>query len=301
MKKIIFIITFAIVSCKTSYTKIGDKNANYIPYYLKVYEFDSLYYAGNYFQYKKEMKKLFKKYEPINTTSYWEFEKFLKASILVNKNENFNKEIKTLIVDFGYSNNEIFKDSTLSIALKTSKFSDNFLKKLENKYTSSLDNELIVMLNKLEFNDQEIRQRQGLSLSEREPLMKQVDQKNDSIVKNYFISKGFPSKKIIRDFSFGLLFNHFSYNGSYEFYKKELPKYVKNGTCDPRNYAMLIDRWHLINNGEPYYYNTWFDKIKAVEKDSLKIIEINERRLKDGLPSINQEKIVFERMPKLSN
>ncbi len=45
LKAILLIIPLVLlcISCKSSYTRIGDKNANYIPYYLKVYEADSLF------------------------------------------------------------------------------------------------------------------------------------------------------------------------------------------------------------------------------------------------------------------
>jgi len=71
MKNIIIVMSvLLLISCKSSYTKIGDKKANYIPYYLKVYEADSLYYAKNYTNYKKELENLFAKYEPINIVLY---------------------------------------------------------------------------------------------------------------------------------------------------------------------------------------------------------------------------------------
>jgi hypothetical protein len=57
----------------------------------------------------------------------------------------------------------------------------------------------------------------------------------------------------------------------------------------------------FINIGEPYYYIRWFDKLKAIENNNLKLNEINERRKKIGLPSINQEKILLERLLKMLN
>ena len=42
-----FLISISFISCK-SYQKIGGENSNYIPYYLKVYEADSLFLLKNY-------------------------------------------------------------------------------------------------------------------------------------------------------------------------------------------------------------------------------------------------------------
>ena len=294
--KIIFlVITLLIVSCKSSYTEIGDKKANYIPYYLKVYEVDSLFYSGNYADYKNELESLFSKYEPLNITSFNEYENYTKSLISLNKAKKHKRELKTLISNFGYKYEDLLKDSILSIALKNSKMSTNYLNKLEEKYKKGLDAEFIKTLKKIEFDDEEIRTRQGLTLEERKPLMIEVDKKNDSIIKNYILNNGFPRKEKVDNFSFDLLFNHFSYNGSYDFYKKNLPQNIKNGTCNPNDYAALIDRWYRINKGEPFYYMTWISKLNEIENDSEKFKQINSERKKIGLPSIKQKKALLQR------
>lgn len=301
-KIIIFSFSITIlISCKSSYTKIGEVNANYIPYYLKVYELDSLYYAKNYSKYNKEIKQLFNKFEPLNIAFYNEYENYIKSLILLNKTYKSKKELKILISNFGYKHKDLIKDSILSIGLKNSKISSKSLNKLEERYKKQLDLDFIEVLKKIEYDDQEIRTRQGLTLGEREPLMIEIDKKNDSIIKNYILKNGFPRKEKVDDFSFGILFNHFSYNGSFDFYKEKLPSFIKNGTCDPRNYAMLIDRWFLINKGEPFYYISWINKLKEIETQSEKINKINFERKKIGLPSIQQEKVLLERMNAIPN
>jgi len=200
------------------------------------------------------------------------------------------------------------KDSILSIALKNSNLSSEYLSSLEEKYISNLDLEYRKQLVMMNYNDQEVRKREGLTYEEKKPLIREVDKKNDSIFKNYILVNGFPNDKIVGvnqiyenendDFAINLLLNHFSFNGSYEFYKKELPIYIKNGTCDPRNYAMLIDRWHLVNKNYCYYCFSWSRELGKIKNDKNKIKEIDSERKKIGLPSINQEKVLFERLNK---
>ena len=73
MKNIFFftiIFTLSLYSCKSNYTRIGDKNANYITYYLKVYEADSLNLIGEYKSSNEILDSLFKKFEPINQQTF---------------------------------------------------------------------------------------------------------------------------------------------------------------------------------------------------------------------------------------
>lgn len=293
---LLFIIT--IVSCKSSYTKIGDENANYIPYYLKVYDADSLYYANDFKSYKKILKEIFKNYEPINIPFYWEYEKYVASSIILNKSGNYDKELEQLIEYYGYSLQKIKNDSILSIALNNSTFDKIYLNKLEQKYKDGLDLQLIEVLKNIEDSDQEIRKRDGLNWEERELLMKEIDKKNDSILRNYIMSNGYPRTKKINGFSLSLLLNHFSYGDSYKFYKEILPRFIKDGTCNPIDYSSMIDRWYLINTGTPFYYMRWNNKLKKIENDTVTINKINLERKKIGLPSIEQDKVLLNRINK---
>ncbi len=44
------LLLFFLISCKSNYAKVGGKKSNYIPYYLNIYEGDSLFIVGNYKQ-----------------------------------------------------------------------------------------------------------------------------------------------------------------------------------------------------------------------------------------------------------
>ena len=93
------IMVTALVSCKSSYIRIGDENANYIPYYLKVYEADSLFIVGDYERSYEILDSLFKKYEPINIDGYEEYLIYIASSIELNniKKNRLRKKIKIFI------------------------------------------------------------------------------------------------------------------------------------------------------------------------------------------------------------
>lgn len=102
IKHLFLLITVLIFtfSCKSTYTKIGDKNANYIPYYLKVYEADSLYIVENYEKSFKILDSLFKKYEPVNTYIYYEVINYMKLKVILNKRIS-RKETENWILNYG--------------------------------------------------------------------------------------------------------------------------------------------------------------------------------------------------------
>lgn len=107
------IMVTALASCKSSYTIIGDENANYIPYYLKVYEADSLFIVGDYERSYEILDSLFKKYEPIEIQGYYEYSSYVFSAVLSGKNKNLKKLAKK-----GYINNGGLKTQQVAVLLK---------------------------------------------------------------------------------------------------------------------------------------------------------------------------------------
>ena len=120
-----FLISISFISCK-SYQKIGGENSNYIPYYLKVYEADSLFLVKNYSLAYEKYDSLFKYYKPINMPLYFEFENYIKAGLLSNKKKNFKNEFKKIVTNYGYTYGNIEKDTLLKmLALRFKKSKKN--------------------------------------------------------------------------------------------------------------------------------------------------------------------------------
>src|SRR5436190_14323739 len=203
MKKIIYllpIIFVVLISCKSilineKKNSIGlNKEINYIPYYLKVYDADSLFIVGNYERSYEVLDSLFKKYEPLDMDIYYEYSTYLKSKLMTNREVKLF-EVKYLITKFGYTldfinNDSVFKNSFCFMFLNH----DNTYKKLRDKYLNSTNKILRLRISDMKSKDQLYRNedyRKNLS------LQNQIDSINSIELKNIFNSDGFPSKNVV--------------------------------------------------------------------------------------------------------
>ena len=93
MKKLIFflLILSLIISCRSK--------RNYVTYYKKVYEADSiLRFKSDTLLALKKYRKIFRKYEPKNNENIKEFETFITLSDQFGKNFGGKKNIYKLII-----------------------------------------------------------------------------------------------------------------------------------------------------------------------------------------------------------
>lgn len=315
MKKIhcllILLITvvLTIISCKSELTQGNSKNIisnneiNYVPYYLKMYEADSLYLNDNFKECYQILDSLFKVYKPLNVTLYFEYENYIKSSVQLGIRKDYTKEIQRLIFEFGYKFENIRKDSVLSVALKNSKLDLKKAQKLEDEYVKKIDMDFRKQLYQMNADDQEIRNKKDYPNKKID--IGKIDKKHDSILKKYILKNGFPGDKQIGTFrkinkedkpaSLGAeLLIHFVDDGSFEFYKDELIKYIKKGDCPPKTYAMMIDTWYINAKGHSYYYFINYDSGEWT-KNGEKVKEINKRRKEIGLPSLEYEKLWYNK------
>ena len=153
----------------------------------------------------------------------------------------------------------------------------------------------------MNLNDQKVRNQKPINWEE----VAKIDKQNDSILRQMINEVGYPNFKNVGSFrklneserkvilGVDVLLNHFTtYNESFEFYNNILPNLVKNGICNPKDYAYLIDRYYTKTNKDSFFYFITFNYDFKNNPSLVKII--NERRKKHGLPSIEYEKIWFE-------
>ncbi len=295
-----FLISISFISCK-SYQKIGGKNSNYIPYYLKVYEADSLFLVKNYSSAYEKYDSLFKHYEPINMPLYFEFENYIKSGLLAKKDKSFKKEFKKIVTNYGYTYGNIEKDTLMQMLALRFKKSKKDIEKWQKQYSSKIDTFYRYQLTTMNLNDQKVRNQKPINWEE----VAKIDKQNDSILRQMINEVGYPNFKNVGSFrklneserkvilGVDVLLNHFTtYNESFEFYNNILPNLVKNGICNPKDYAYLIDRYYTKTNKDSFFYFITFNYDFKNNPSLVKII--NERRKKHGLPSIEYEKIWFE-------
>ncbi len=297
----IIFIFFVITSCKSNYTRIGDRNANYIPYYLKVYEADSLYLVGDYKSSYKILDSLFKHYEPINMPIYSEYEQYIKLSYSLNKKTK--KELRNLSKYYNYSIDDIKQDSILYLVLGKSKISEKKITKWHNQFEKKIDTIYRNLIHRMNLKDQMIRKNVDVNWDN----VKKVDLENDSILKLKLSLLGFPNIKKVgnykkmtseistKDVSLDVILIHLSVdNNIFESYKKILFEYVKKGYLPPKTYANVVDKNYYINNKNSYYH-FMFSNFNYSEMDEIIRNEINIKRKSAGLPCIDYDSLFIKK------
>lgn len=240
-----FIFLF-FASCKI-------KNINHIVYYNKVNHIDSIYrFSNDTLLAIKSYKKLFKKQGYNNQEKLREFEIYILLSHLKNKKFGGKKSLYKLI-DLITPNKVWYQDYTFFTKYGIDSLEVlRRIKKREGKYNKILNDSFQIAY----FRDQHFRQNDNID------LIKINDLKNIKLFKWTLDNFGFPSAEKIgplrnnmyADVQNTLLIHVPAYNEAFQFYKKELLKFVKSGECDPYDYAIMIDR----------QYTTFIDSTKSL-------------------------------------
>ena len=282
---LILFLTF-LVSCKSGYTKIGSANSNYIPYYQKIYEADSLYVVGNYDQSYRVLDSLFKLYEPINTFRLREYETYCILSRLMNKKLK-SKDFFKLVSKYGYDETWMTGDSTLNSYYKSISNSENLYKAGREKYLKSIDLELRAKIVNMVVEDQKYRT--GNSTPEILALRQIADSTNEQEVRKIFNDVGYPNEKIIGNYTIDkshVLINpilyHTSTSTNKEYFFSKVLEYTRQGRVEPFVYAFMIDRYNLFQF-DKQLYGTFTDRVILSES------EINKNRHTIGIPSLGYE------------
>lgn len=271
MKKIIFyFFILQIISCSSV------RNDNYIDYYPKVYEADSLMlFAKNNKLAFKKYKQIFKTYPPKNTEFYDEYENYIKLGFDLNKNFGGRKSVENLIkLNAGWWKYKK-DDSILTKIYRKYSFDEKQVNAIISDWNSGLNHTLIDSISLIKKRDQLFR---GKKEQER------FDKINETSLMNIFETYGYPNYNKIgvfnsddKNLNLISVINHMSNSSNYDYFEKKLLEFVKNEECDPIIYAMFIDRKKSLTNSE-MQYGVWTNKISDT-------ITINKHRKSIGLPS----------------
>lgn len=112
LKYIVLIFTIILISCSSNKklnaisNKAYQKDVNYIPYYLKVYEAKELYESKEYEKSYNLLDSLFRYYQPIETPTVYEMDIYCELSKKLKKynNEILKSILKTETVKYAYHN-----------------------------------------------------------------------------------------------------------------------------------------------------------------------------------------------------
>jgi hypothetical protein len=285
MKKIVFlglIISLGLFSCKSNYTRIGDKKANYIPYYLKINEADSLYVIGDYKRSHDILDSLFAKFEPANTDRHHEYGRYLMSCVAINDTINIKKKIAYSYKNYGAMQIP-FDPIDSYIYLQTIYKQDSiYFLKQRNKYLKKIDYGLIGTLQEMVKLDQTYKRQNSIEDEKIDSInsLKLKDIIKNNVYPNYYVVGYFePDLNIYAQIA--TLLMHQDKVTVFK-YLPIIENAIKKGKCSPEEYAAIYDKcmWVNGNENEKQKYNT-FGPENRQKLDS--IVKIN--RKKYGLPS----------------
>lgn len=275
-------------SCKSKEVQFKDTMPDYIPYYLKVYDADSLFLSSNYNESYNILDSLFKKHLPINAEGYYEYSNYIISSIMTGRTKDIKNKIKYAYENFygiGMMHMEYSK-----IGDSLNKYQNLFDKKeiegfkeiYKKKIDFSLRNQITMMVGK----DQDIRNQSVINIDS----IINLRQKQEPIIKEIFSKVGYPARKIIgridldgKQDDFNLLLLH----SDNSFKKNVLPfllDEVKKGKYSPQDYAMIYDK--SLQDLKIQYYGE-FRKNETELVDLINAKDIDSIRKTIGLPKLS--------------
>ena len=275
---ILILLSFIIISCKT-------RETNYITYYNKVNEIDSIYRIAQRPKLAiKKFRKLFKEFQPKNQERIEEFENYIYLSDKYQENFGGKKNLYkfiTLIAPYRNAYQEhlpLFKKYGID-SLEAVNKTDLWVRSREKVLMDSITTLFI--------RDQEGR-RLDINISARNDL------KNAKLMKWIFDNYGYPSLQKVGVFGnddvflpMSTFFSHMSASQDYPYFEKKLKRYLEMGDCSPREYSTMVDRYHLQVLKDKILYGSYIG-IDGISDT----IQVNKNRKSIGLPSLKHNKII---------
>lgn len=268
------ILLFCCSGSKQAFLQEETKEVNYIPYYLKVYEADSLYWVGDYRHSFGILDSLFKKYEPINL--FDEINQYLVSGYEINEIEGKEKYIEILFKDWGFIREDFENYPEIEFLCKELNIADLTLNDWEQHYlTNNVNYELREQVDTLVALDQLFRKKESRDLSKLDSIDKLIEPQVINILQKY----GYPNRKIglgiLRlkgeDYKFleiHTILNHTSDSLRESYLFEKLLNEVKKGNMLPEYYGSIVDQYYLYN-GQPQVFGTYF-KQNSNELSALK-------------------------------
>jgi hypothetical protein len=295
MKKsivLLFFVFVVLISCKSKVidktnTFIETKDVNYIPYYLKVYEADSLYVIKKYEESFNVLDSLFNIFQPRNTFRINEFETYCKTKIILKKKTAKNDFVK-LISKYGYSKVWIESDSIMNFFFDSNKDLQKKYYLNRELYIQKINLDLRKKIIKLVEEDQKYRV--GKKNSNTLFMRRIADSLNEIEIIKIFQTYGYPNRDLIGNYTIDdkevmvdPILYHTSTSKNNMYFLNKVFEYVTKGMADPTTYAFMVDRLKLSRE-ENQNYGTFENETNL----SLKVINRNRKNI--GLPSINYER-----------
>lgn len=270
---------------QTKNTIITPKESNYIPYFLKVYEADSLFLTDNYHRSYEILDSLFQKYEPKNTELIYEYETYIKAAFLIGETNQLDVKFEKLIKDFGFTKEWFSKDSTdiLFKAFEFANISDDIYGIWRYQYVSKIDLEMRETVTSMIYYSryyQKIFDEADSIKKKREELV----EIHKNILMDWFDLGIYPNQDMVGNSSLDQkatydltgIFMQMDEATLDQYFLPKIMNFVKKGECSPNVYARIID----AKSPESIYGEI------MILKENIDYSKYNVERRKIGLPSM---------------
>ncbi|MCP2038527.1 hypothetical protein [Chryseobacterium sp. HSC-36S06] len=280
MKHTIFFLflLFIFVSCKT-------REKNYIHYYNRVNEIDSIYrIADKPLIAVRKYKRLVRKYEPKNQERLDEFENYIYLSDQYSRNFGGKKTLIKFAKEIAPYGDSYKKHLPLfqKYGIDSIEIKSELL-----KWENSRDKVLMDSITTIFVRDQAGKRADV-------ELMMKNDRKNANAMKWIITKYGFPSLNKVglmgNDNVFLPLltfFSHMSASEEYPYFESQLKHAVKTGECPPRVYSTMVDRYHLEVKKDDILYAMYLGMNNISDS-----AQIDRNRKSIGLPTMNHNKII---------
>ncbi|MFZ4931079.1 hypothetical protein [Chryseobacterium sp. Mn2064] len=271
----LLVIVFLLFSCKTK---------DYITYYNRVNEIDSLYRKFNQpEEVIKQYRVLFKKYAPKNQERIEEYETYITLADKHQKNFGGKKSLYKLIPllapyeDSYQKHYELFEKYGIDSTEVKQRIAD-WKKGLNKRLVDSFS---------IAFTRDQAEDR-------KDPQLREVNDKiNAKLLKWTFENYGYPSVQKIglignNDVFMPMhpLFSHMIDAEEYPYFKMKMLEYIKSGDCNPKDYANMVDRHDLQISKKEMPYGSYPSYTAVIDT-----AKVNRNRKTIGLPALKRTSI----------
>lgn len=244
-------------------TSSKNTDINYIPYYLKVYEADSLFLTNNFKGSYKILDSLFQKYEPINMENYKEYGNYIASSVMTGHIKDIDEKIKKGFSNFGTIGFNHPESSKLFDTIrKVTKLSKEDFTLFLKDYSKKINLDLRKRIVQMDIEDQSSRG-DNYSVEKMKFYQKKHKKEIEDIISNY----GYPNYQIIGSSGYSdpsnptqmpIIFTTIFLHQDNKILKKHLPMLLENlkkGKCSPDDYASIFDRlmWETRKDSKQLY------------------------------------------------
>lgn len=297
MKKVglaLLILILITISCKTKsivVEKSSKKETNYIPYYLKVYEADSLFLVNDFERCFKILDSVFKIYKPLNMEGWYEYSVYLSSAVMSGHTNNIDEKVKYGFLNFGGISSFHPQSFILeSKVITASGLSKQEIEALKKKYLEKLNLTLRNKIIKMKKEDQYVRIEKYSDTG-----MVFFSKKHNTELINIFKQYGYPNHLLVGSDNYfedsadiKTILMHQIQNESVV--KELLPlllNYVELGVCDPSVYAAVYDK-EMWQKKDLQFYGTFPNNEKNIYNypSLINPSKIDSTRKTIGLPSL---------------